>query len=60
MRSHIVTSCDMAATVERAECEDAAPQTEVEALPLEEVETPGTKTIEDVAAFLEAWIKRRR
>ena len=46
------TSCDMAATVERAECKDAAPQTEVEALPLEEVETPGTKTIEDVAAFL--------
>ena len=32
------TSCDMAATVERAECKDAAPQTEVEALPLEEVE----------------------
>ena len=46
------TSCDMAATVERAECKDAAPQTEVEELPLEEVETPGTKTIEDVAAFL--------
>lgn len=46
------TSCDMAATVERAECKDAAPQTDVEALPLEEVETPGTKTIEDVAAFL--------
>ncbi|MEI3517704.1 MAG: hypothetical protein V8R50_10615 [Clostridia bacterium] len=45
------TSCDMAATVERAECKDAAPQTEVEELPLEEVETPGTKTIEDVAAF---------
>lgn len=46
------TSCDMAATVERAECKDAALQTEVEALPLEEVETPGTKTIEDVAVFL--------
>ena len=45
-------SCDMAATVERAECLDAAPQTDVAQLPLEEVHTPGTKTIEDVAAFL--------
>lgn len=46
------TKCDMAATSERAECTDAPAQTDVEALPLEEVETPGTKTIEDVAAFL--------
>lgn len=45
-------SCDMAATVERAECLDAAPQTDVAQLPLEEVHTPGTKTIEDVAGFL--------
>lgn len=44
--------CDMAATVERAECTDAKPQDDVQQLPLEEVETPGTKTIEDVAAFL--------
>ena len=29
--------CDMAATVERAECVDAAPQNDVEALPMEEV-----------------------
>lgn len=46
-------SCDMAATVERAECKDAAssPDSE-EMLPLEEVYTPGTKTIEEVAGFL--------
>ncbi len=44
--------CDMAATVERAECVDAAPQNDVEALPMEEVETPGTKTIEAVADYL--------
>lgn len=44
--------CDMAATVERAECTDAKPQDDVQQLPLEEVETPGTKTIEDVASFL--------
>lgn len=44
--------CDMAATVERAECTDAKPQDDVQQLPLEEVETPGTKTIEDVALFL--------
>ena len=44
-------SCDMAATDERAECVDAAPSGEAE-LPLEEVHTPGTKTIEEVASFL--------
>lgn len=44
-------SCDMAATDERAECVDAAPSDEAE-LPLEEVHTPGTKTIEEVASFL--------
>ncbi len=46
------TKCDMAATSEQAECTDAPAQPEVEALPLEEVETPGTKTIEAVAEFL--------
>ena len=43
--------CDMAATVERAECIDA-PASDAEMLPLEEVHTPGTKTIEEVADFL--------
>jgi len=45
-------SCDMAATVERAECRDAEPQDDVEMLALEEVYTPGTKTIEAVAEYL--------
>ena len=43
--------CEMAATVERAECVDDPAQT-TEELPMEEVYTPGTKTIEDVAAYL--------
>lgn len=43
--------CDMAATVERAECVDA-PASDAAELPMEEVHTPGTKTIEDVANFL--------
>jgi len=43
--------CDMAATVERAECVDS-PASDAEMLALEEVHTPGTKTIEEVAAFL--------
>ena len=43
--------CDMAATDERAECVDDVPQTE-EMLPLEEVLTPGTTTIQAVADFL--------
>ena len=46
------TQCDMAATVERAECRDADPDEGVELLPLEEVYTPGTKTIEEVAEYL--------
>ncbi len=45
-------NCDMAATTERAACVDAAPETDVEMLPLEKVHTPGTKTIEEVAEFL--------
>lgn len=44
--------CSMAATTERAECVDAKPQDDVEMLPMEEVHTPGTKTIEEVAGFL--------
>ncbi len=44
--------CDMAATVERALCVDAKPQDDIEMLPLEEVHTPQTKTIEEVAGFL--------
>ena len=43
--------CDMAATVERAECVDA-PASDAEMLAMEEVHTPGTKTIEEVANFL--------
>lgn len=43
--------CSMAATTERAECVDAPAETE-EMKALEEVNTPGTKTIEDVANFL--------
>lgn len=44
-------SCDMAATTERAVCIDDDPSTEAE-LPMEKVVTPGTKTIEEVAGFL--------
>ena len=43
--------CDMAATTERAEFRDA-PAVNEEMLPMEEVHTPGTKTIEEVADFL--------
>ncbi len=44
-------SCDMAATSERALFQDEAMPAESE-LPMEEVYTPGTKTIEAVADFL--------
>ncbi len=44
--------CDLAATVEKAACVDAAPQDDTAMLPLEKVYTPGTKTIDEVAAFL--------
>lgn len=44
--------CSMAATVERAECVDAQPQSEADMLSMEEVNTPGAKTIEEVADFL--------
>lgn len=43
--------CDMAATTEKALCVDAPASNEAE-LPLEEVHTPGTKTIEEVSGFL--------
>ncbi len=45
--------CDLAATVEKAACVDAAAQDDVEMLPLEKVFTPGTKTIDEVADYLE-------
>ena len=46
-------NCEMAANIERAECRDCDPSPADEALlPLEEVHTPGTKTIEEVAGFL--------
>ncbi len=46
-------SCNMAATVERAECVDAPASPESEALlEMEYVHTPGTKTIEEVANYL--------
>jgi prolyl-tRNA synthetase len=44
--------CDMAATTERSAFRDDAPSGEAE-LPMEKVLTPGTKTIDDVAAFLQ-------
>ena len=43
--------CDMAATTERAATVDA-PASNEEMLPMEEVYTPGTKTIEEVANYL--------
>ena len=45
-------NCDMAATVEKAACVDAPAQDDVEMLPLEKLDTPGTKTIEDVSNYL--------
>jgi prolyl-tRNA synthetase len=45
-------SCDMAATTERAAVKDAPAAEEAE-LPLEIVSTPGTKTIDAVAEYLE-------
>ena len=46
-------SCDLATTVEKASCTDALPE-EGEALPMEKIHTPGTKTIEELVNFLEA------
>ena len=44
--------CGMAATNERAECTDAK-QAPEEMMPVEEVFTPGTKTIDDVCNYLQ-------
>lgn len=44
-------NCDLAATVEKAECVDAKKEND-EMLPLEKVHTPGTKTIKEVANYL--------
>lgn len=51
------TSCDMAATTERAECVDDIPAEE-EMQELKEVYTPGTKTIEEVCRYLNIDFKR--
>lgn len=46
-------SCSMAANVEKAACRDDKPSAESEPmLEMKEVHTPGTKTIEEVANFL--------
>lgn len=50
-------SCGMAATAERAECRDDEP-VKAEQKPLEEVLTPGTKTIEDVCKYLKLHIEQ--
>ena len=44
-------NCNLAATVEKAECVDAKKEND-EMLPLEKVHTPGTKTIKEVANYL--------
>lgn len=49
--------CDFAATTERAECIDEEGTGEAE-LEIIDVETPGTKTIADVAAFLNVETKQ--
>ena len=43
--------CDMATTIEKAACVDA-PADDAQMLPMEKVHTPGTKTIEAVADYL--------
>jgi prolyl-tRNA synthetase len=50
-------NCDMAATIERAECVDDVPVKE-EMEELREVYTPGTKTIEDVCNYLDIDVKK--
>jgi prolyl-tRNA synthetase len=45
--------CNYAATLERAATVDASPQDDVKMKPLEMVETPGTKTIEEVCDYLD-------
>ena len=43
--------CSLATTVEKAGCVDAKPD-DAEMLPMEKVNTPGTKTIDEVAGYL--------
>lgn len=51
--------CSMAANIERAECRDDAPPADnVPMLEMEEKHTPGTKTIESVAAYLGLDVKQ--
>lgn len=45
-------SCEYAANVEKAEVRPPVNKAPAPTLPLEKVETPGIKTIEDIAAFL--------
>lgn len=51
------TNCNMAATIERAECSDEVPPVE-EQEELREVYTPGTKTIDDVCDYLKIDVKK--
>ncbi len=62
-------SCDYAANVEKAECRPPEPidpsrqpremlEEEVAELPIEEVSTPGKKTVEEVAEFLHVPLKK--
>lgn len=50
-------SCGMAATIERAECVDEAPEV-AEMEELKAVYTPNTKTIDDVCNYLEIPVKK--
>ncbi len=49
--------CDLAATTERAACVDDKYEAEA-LLPMEEVSTPGVKTIEEVAGYLKIDVKK--
>jgi prolyl-tRNA synthetase len=52
-------NCDMAATAERADFrDDPADPEDIEMKALEEVETPGMKTIDQVASFLDIDVKK--
>lgn len=46
------SSCDYAADIEKAPCQGPSGKSEVECLPLQEVPTPGMKTVLDLAAYL--------
>ena len=51
-------SCDFAATTERAECIDESLYLNEEKDEIKEVKTPGVKTIEEVAGFLDIPVER--